>query len=76
MGCDFLSSCLGKYAIKKINDHPIVVGAYAQWLVSTLDSKEALEAKTLEGKLNYHVDEISATFYSTTKRISKLNTTV
>ena len=61
---------------KIIKDHPILVGAYAQWLVSNSVSKEVLGAKTLAVKLKDRVDELSATSYSTTKSIIKFKTTV
>ena len=36
---------------KIIKDHPIVVGAYAQWLVSNSERKEALEDKKIGRKI-------------------------
>ena len=61
---------------KNIKYHPIVVGAYAQWLVSNSSRKEALEAKILAGKLKDSVDEISTKSSSTTNSIRKIKTTV
>ena len=46
---------------KTIKDHPIVVGAYAQWLVSNSGRKEAIEDKILAGKVKDRVDKISET---------------
>ena len=62
--------------LRKIKDHPIVVGAYAQWLLINSVRKKALEARILVGKVNDRVDELSATSSCTTKSISKLRTTV
>ena len=61
--------------LRKIKDHPIVVGAYAQWLLINSVRKKALEARILVGKVNDRVDELSATSSCTTKSISKLRTT-
>ena len=61
---------------KTIKGHPIVVGAYDQWLVSNSGKNEALEAKILEGNVYERVDELSATSSSATKSISELRTTV
>ena len=65
-----------KMLSKTIKYHPIVVGAYAKWLVSNSSRKEAIYAKTLAVKLKEHIDELSAASYSTTKRISDLKTRV
>ena len=61
---------------EKIKYHPIVVGAYTQWLVSNSGRNEALDAKILVVKVKDRVDELSAMFSSTTKRTSKLKKTV
>ena len=61
---------------KTIKGHPIVVGAYDQWLVSNSGKKEALEAKIQTGKVKDRVDELSATLSSATKSISELRKTV
>ena len=56
-----------KILLKTIKDHPILVGAYTQWLVSNSDRKEAFDAKKLAVKLKYHVNVLSAASYSTTE---------
>ena len=61
---------------KTIKDPPILVGAYAQWLVINSYIKETLEDKALEEKLKDRVDEIISILISTTKGISELTTTV
>ena len=61
---------------KTIKYHPIVVGAYVQWLVINSCMKETLESKRLAGKLKDHVDKLTATSSSTTNSISKLKMTV
>ena len=52
------------------------MGAYAKWLGSNSDIKEALKAKILAGKLKDRVKKISATSSETTKSISEIRTTV
>ena len=52
------------------------MGAYAKWLGSNSDIKEALKAKILAGKLKDSVDEISTKSSSTTNSIRKIKTAV
>ena len=60
---------------KTINYHPILVGVYAQWLVSNSGKKKDLKAKSLASTLKDSVDKLLATSYSTTKNIIGLKTT-
>ena len=57
---------------KSIKDNPIVVGAYAQWLVSKSARKEAMEAKIMDTKLKYKVDELSSSSASSSDSINEL----
>ena len=61
---------------KSIRDHPIVVEAYAKWLVSNSGRKEDMEAKVMATKLKEKVDEISSSTTSAAKSINELKTSV
>ena len=45
---------------KSIKDHPIVVGAYAQWFVSKSGRKESMYSQIMDTKLKDKVDKISS----------------
>ena len=55
---------------KSIKDHTIVVGFYAQWLVSNSRRKEAIGNKIMYIKLKYKVDDISSSTGSVAKSIN------
>ena len=59
-----------------IKDHPIVVGAYAQWLVSNSGCKEALEAHLLIKSLTSKVDGISSSLKDTASTLSDVKASV
>ena len=61
---------------KHIKDHPIVVGDYAQWLVSNSIRKESMETKVMSIKLKEKVDAISSSTTFSAKSINELNTYV
>ena len=57
---------------KFIKDHPILVGAYAQWLVSNSRRKESTDAKIMAAKLKDKVDKLSSSSVSSYKSINEL----
>ena len=59
-----------------IKDHPIVVGAYAQWLVSNSGRKEALDAHALIKSLSSKVDGISSSLKDATSTLSDVKASV
>ena len=61
---------------KGIKDHPIVVGAYAQWLVSNSGRREALEAQSMVKSLSSKVDSISSTVKDTSTALADVKSTV
>ena len=61
---------------KGIKDHPIVVGAYAQWLVSNSGRREALEAQSMVKSLSSKVDSISSTVKDTSSALADVKSTV
>ena len=61
---------------KSIKDHPIVVGDYAQWLVSNYGRKEDIYDKIMDTKLKDKVDGLYYATTSASKRIDELNTSV
>ena len=54
---------------KSIKDHPIVVGDYAQWILSNSRRKEATDANIMATKLKYKVDGFSSLTTSAAKII-------
>ena len=54
---------------KSIKDHPIVVGDYAQWILSNYRRKEATDANIMATKLKYKVDGFSSLTTSAAKII-------
>ena len=42
---------------KPIKNHPIVVGSYAQWLVSNSGIKESMDSNIMATKIKYKVDK-------------------
>ena len=65
-----------KILSKTIKDNPIVMGVYAQWLISNSVRKKALYAKKLARKLKDCVENLSVALSSTSKSISKPKTTI
>ena len=61
---------------KSIKDHPIVVGASAQWLVSNSGRKEAIYANIMDTKLKDKVDELSSLSASSSNSNNELNISV
>lgn len=61
---------------KGIKDHPIVVGAYAQWLVSNSGRREALEAQSMVKSLASKVDSISSTVKDTSSALADVKSTM
>ena len=49
---------------KFIKDHPVVVGAYAQWLVSKSVRKESIDANIMANKLKEKLDELTSSYSS------------
>ena len=49
---------------KFIKDHPILVGAYAQWLVSKSVRKESIDANIMANKLKEKLDELTSSYSS------------
>ena len=65
-----------KAMIKRgFKDHPVVVGAYAQWLVSNSGKKDASEAKAAILKLSSTVSDLKDSFASK-KSISSLESRI
>jgi hypothetical protein len=56
-------------------DHPVVVGAYAQWLVSNSGKKDASEAKASIAKLNSTVSDLRDSI-ATKKALSALESRI
>ena len=61
---------------KGVKDHPIVVGAYAQWLVSNSGCYKALEAQVMVKSLSPKVDSMAATVKDTASSLSDVKSTV
>ena len=59
-----------------IKDHPIVVGAYAQWLVSNSGRKEALKVHALIKSLTSKVNGISSSLKDATSTLSDVKASV
>ena len=55
---------------KSIKDHPIVVGDYAQWIVSNYGIKEITDSNSMTTKLKDKVDELSSSYDSSSKSIN------
>ena len=62
-----------KMLAKSIKDHPIVVGAYAQWLVSNSGIKEAVDYKIMDNNLKYKSDELFSSSAASSNSINELN---
>ena len=45
---------------KSIKNHPIVVGSYAQWLVSNSGIKESMDSNIMATKIKDEVYELSS----------------
>ncbi len=60
---------------KGFKDHPVVVGAYAQWLVSNSGKKDASEAKAAIAKVTATVAELKDG-YATKKALSALESRI
>ena len=65
-----------KVLAKSTKDHPIVVGAYNQWLVSKSEKKEAMDVKVIATKIKDKVDELSSSTNSAANIINELKTSV
>ena len=61
---------------KGIKDHPIVVGTYAQWLVSNSGRREALEAQSMVKSLTSKVDLMASTVKDTASALTDVKATV
>ena len=61
---------------KSIKDHTIVVGDYAEWLLSNSGGKESMGSKVMDTKLKYNVDDISSLTTSDANSINELKTYV
>ena len=60
---------------KGFKDHPVVVGAYAQWLVSNSGKKDASEAKAAIAKVTATVADLKDSF-ATKKALSSLESRI
>ena len=65
-----------KIISKTIKYHPILVDAYAQWLVINSGRKDYLDTKIMAGNLKDRVENLSVTSSSAIKSISKLKAVV
>ena len=61
---------------KGIKDHPIMVGAYAQWLVSNSGQREAFEAQSMVKSLSSKVDSMSSTIKDTFSALADVKSTI
>ena len=61
---------------KGIKDHPIVVGTYAQWLVSNSGRREPLEAQSMVKSLSSKVDLMASTVKDTASSLADVKSTV
>ena len=61
---------------KGIKDHPFVVGAYTQWLVSNSGCREAIEAQSMVKSLTSKVDSMSSTVNDTSSALADVKSTM
>ena len=60
---------------RNIKDHPIVVGAYTEWIVANSGRREAEEVRTLNEKLTTQVDTLTKELESTKKKLESVKGT-
>ena len=58
--------------IRNIKDHPIVVGAYTEWIVANSGRREAEEVRALNLKLTAQVESLSKDLESTKKKLDSV----
>jgi hypothetical protein len=60
---------------RKVKDHPIVVGAYTEWIVANSGRREAEEVRTLNTKLSAQVMVLEKELDSAKKRLDAVKST-
>jgi hypothetical protein len=58
--------------VRNVKDHPIVVGAYTEWIVANSGRREAEEVRALNVKLTAQVEALSKDLDSTKKKLDSV----
>jgi hypothetical protein len=58
--------------LRNIKDHPIVVGAYTEWIVANSGRREAEEVRALNIKLTAQVETLAKDLESTKKKLDSV----